>query len=233
MPFKKRSFESPIYSPQALEEKRIILIACEGKNTEFQYFNGIKDTLPLKNLVNMEVIEREGNQANSSAPTKVVETLQNLDENRLKEIKEKNSFEDSYDVFWIVVDREKQASKLKNLTKAIEICDKENFNVGLVNPAFEFWLLLHVTDISKYDRKLLFENRKNRSKTRKRYLELELSRILGGYDKAKLNSTHFVSIEKIQLAVSQEKLFQNDRERILYELGSNLSKLLNEIIDIT
>ena len=91
---------------------------------------------------------------------------------------------------------------------------------------------MHVTDISSYDRKLLFENKKNRSKSKKRYLEIELGRLLNGYDKGKLKLSHFVSIEKIKFAISQEKLFQNNREKILHELGSNLSELLIEILDM-
>ena len=51
---------------------------------------------------------------NSSAPTKVVKTITNVieDKEKLIKIKSKHSlFDDSYDIFWIVIDREKQESK--------------------------------------------------------------------------------------------------------------------------
>ena len=73
-------------------------------------------------------------------------------------IKSKHSlFDDSYDIFWIVIDREKQESKKVNLLKAIEICKENNIKISLVNPSFEFWLLLHF-DISGYSKDDLFEN---------------------------------------------------------------------------
>ena len=127
MAFKDRSFEESAYGEKSKEENKFIIIACEGANTEHQYFNFIKDNLNLKITTKIETIPRDEENKNSSAPTKVVETLQNLTREKLQKIKEENDVEEGFDIFWIVVDREPQESKKVNLQKAIEICKKENY----------------------------------------------------------------------------------------------------------
>jgi tRNA 2-selenouridine synthase SelU len=48
--FKERGFETTTYIEESIEEKKLVLIACEGAVTEYQYFNVIKDKLTLKQL---------------------------------------------------------------------------------------------------------------------------------------------------------------------------------------
>jgi len=38
MAFKDRGFHKPIYIEEELELKRVIIISCEGRNTEPEYF---------------------------------------------------------------------------------------------------------------------------------------------------------------------------------------------------
>jgi len=53
MPFEEESFTSPDYEEQRLAPKKIVIISCEGCNTEPEYFKCIKSKLPenIKNLV--------------------------------------------------------------------------------------------------------------------------------------------------------------------------------------
>lgn len=227
MGFQDRGFDTTIYKEESKEENKFVIIACEGAETEYQYFHLIKSKLELKATVKMEIIKRSEDEKNSSAPTKVVETLQNISKEKLQDIKIKNLSEDSFDIYWIVVDREKQESKKINLEKAIATCKEESYNIALSNPSFEFWLLLHVVDINTYDREQLFENKKE---SKKRYLEKELSKVLKGYNKVKIKEVDFISNEKIKKALNQEKVFENDLEKIIDNLGSNVGSLINEIL---
>lgn len=232
---KNSSFDKPIHPPRSVEEKKLIIIACEGAKTEHRYFSYLKKhpEINLKSLVQIELLERDEDNKNSSSPTKVVETITNVIENeeKLKEIKSKyDEFDDSYDIFWIVIDREKQESKKINLLKAIEICKENNIEISLINPAFEFWLLLHF-DISEYDNNDLFENKKTKPKSKKRFLEKEVGKKIGSYDKSDFE-TSFITSESVTLAVKQEEKFENELEKIIDNLGSNVGNLIKEILDI-
>lgn len=232
---KNSSFNEPIFQASSVEVKKLIIIAFEGAETEHKYFSYLKThpEINLKSLVQIELLERDEKNKNSSAPTKVVETVTNVieSEEKLKEIKSKHDeFDDSYDVFWIVIDREKQESKKINLLKAIEICKENNIKISLINPAFEFWLLLHF-DISEYDNNDLFENKKTKPKSKKRFLEKEVGKKIGSYDKSDFE-TSFITSESVTLAVKQEEKFENELEKIIDNLGSNVGNLIKEILDI-
>lgn len=232
---KNSSFDKPIFETNSLEVKKLIIIAFEGAKTEHRYFSYLKKhpEINLKSLVQIELLERDEENKNASAPTKVVETITNVieSEEKLKEIKSKHyEFDDSYDIFWIVIDREKQESKKINLLRAIEICKKNNIEISLINPAFEFWLLLHF-DISEYDKNDLFENKKTKPKSKKRFLEKEVGKKIGSYDKSDFE-TSFITSDSITLAVKQEEKFENELEKIIDNLGSNVGNLIKEILDI-
>lgn len=229
---KNNSFDKPIFQANSVEVKKLIIIAFEGAKTEHRYFSYLKTSteINLKSLVQIELLERDENNKNSSAPTKVVETITNVIENdeKLKGIKSKyDDFDDSFDIFWIVIDREKQKSKKVNLLKAIDICEKNNIRISLVNPAFEFWLLLHF-DINEYNKDDLFENKKSGAK---RFLEKEVGKKIGSYNKSNFE-INFITYESITLAVKQEKQFENELENIIDNLGSNVGNLIKEILDI-
>lgn len=232
---KNSTFDKPIFETNSVEVKKLIIIAFEGAKTEHRYFSYLKKhpEINLKSLVQIELLERDEINKNSSAPTKVVETITNVIENeeKLKEIKSKHDeFDDSYDIFWIVIDREKQENKRVNLLKAIKICEENNIKISLINPAFEFWLLLHF-DISEYNENDLFENKKIITKNKKRFLEKEVGKKIGSYDKSNFE-TSFITHESITLAVKQEEKFENKLEKIIDNLGSNVGNLIKEILDI-
>lgn len=230
---KNSSFDKPIFQANSVEVKKLIIIAFEGAKTEYRYFFHLKTHLKinLKSFVKIELLERDEDNKNSSAPTKVVKTITNVieDKEKLIKIKSKHSiFDDSYDIFWIVIDREKQESKKVNLLKAIEICKENNIKISLVNPSFEFWLLLHF-DISGYSKDDLFENKKNGNK---RFLEKAVGEKIGSYSKSNFR-TDFITSESITLAIKQEEQFENELEKIIDNLGSNVGSLIKEVSDIT
>lgn len=237
MGYERKIFDAPTDKShetyREIENKKLVLIAFEGEKTEYQYFSYIRNSneFSLKNRVEIELIKRTKENKSASSPTNVVESILTVkeDDKRLKEIKSQyKGFDDSYDVFWIVVDREKQSSKEKNLQKAIKICKDYNIEISLTNPTFEFWLLLHF-DISKYNREELYNNKKP-SKRAKRYLETKLTEEIGSYNKSNIDTT-FITLKRIIKALEQEKLFENDLEKIIENLGSNVGNLIEEILD--
>jgi len=85
-----------------------------------------------------------------------------------KEAKDEFNFK-SPDELWMIIDRDEWT----NIDEISTLCKNEgNFYLALSNPCFEFWVLLHVKDISEYDEealKAIFENKKIPN-SRKTYL---------------------------------------------------------------
>lgn len=87
---------------------------------------------------------------------------------------------------------------------------------------------MHLTSIELYDKVLLLSNPKATVKSKKRYLEIELSKLLGGYNKNKL---HFEKFEQgIKDAVIRAKELSFDNMVIIDELGTSVCFLVEKVI---
>lgn len=109
-----------------LSEKPIILIYCEGVNTEPSYFNKFK-------LSSMDV-KSFGEGRNTLS---LVE--------RAKKISDK----DHYDQIWCVFDADPKPDspkQLENFNKAIVQAKNYEFGSAYSHQAFEYWLILHFED---------------------------------------------------------------------------------------
>jgi hypothetical protein len=224
MGFKQRSFGQPTYQQQEEEPTRVIIISCEGTNTEPEYFETIREKLKdnISSLVKIELVPK---LSNASEPKHVLDNLQAF--------VDKYDFSKGHDSLWLVCDREKVIDRKtgkKGLLEVIPLCKEKGYSIALSNPLFEFWLLLHVVDITTYNNDTLFDNEKLSKKTR--YIDNELSTILdGGYYKKKGQfNRDIVSLENVKKAIKQEQLFENDLTKIMDTLGGNVSSLINEIV---
>lgn len=109
-------------------------------------------------------------------------------------------------------------------------CKEKNYNIALSNPLFEFWLLMHLVDITIYSKEDLFANKQISQK--RKYIDKELSNSLdNGFNKKKGKfNKDIITIENVKRAISQEKLFENDVNKIIDNLGSNIGSLVTQII---
>lgn len=197
----------------------VISIAGEGK-TEEQYFDGIYD-LNNSELIRIERLEKADETDTKSHPNHVVALL-----DERKKYWEAHGVEPNE--LWMVVDRDKQNVLKDQLIAIIEHCKKEGYNLALSNPTFEFWLLLHLTSIDLYDKELLLANPKATAKNTKRYLEKELSKLLGGYNKNKLIFDKFEP--GIKNAIKRAKELSTDNSTLIDELGSSVCILVEKLI---
>lgn len=229
------SFDEPIFKPSSVEVKKLVIIAVEGAKTEHRYFSHIKNNFNdlKKSIIEFEVIKRDKDSENNSEPDQVVESITELIENPelLKDLKSnyRNFSADYEDLFWIVIDREKVESRKQKIIDTLKVCDEYNIKMSLINPTFEFWLLLHF-DISSYSKKDLFKNEKT-SKNGKPFLARKLVEHLGSYKKSRYG-TSFITKESTNLAMLQEKTFENEVEKIIDNLGSNVGELISEILEL-
>jgi hypothetical protein len=121
------------------EENPNILISCEGKNTEKDYFQKFK--IPSLKL---EVIGVGDNTLSL-----VKKTL------KLKKLKPKNYYKE----VWCVFDADPKPDnpkQLQNFNDAIFLANRNDIKVAYSHQAFEYWLLLHFNDYQgePMDRKL-------------------------------------------------------------------------------
>lgn len=103
------------------DEIPIILIICEGENTEVSYFNHFRvksaKVLPIgEGLNTLSLVQRA------------------VDIAQKKE----------YDQLWVVFDKDDFPDD--NFNKAIDLAKSNSFGLAYSNQSFEYWLLLHFED---------------------------------------------------------------------------------------
>lgn len=214
--FGERRVKSESISTKSLY---VISIAGEGK-TEEQYFDGISD-LRNSELIRIERLEKHDETDTKSHPNYVIELLDERKEQWAIHGIEPNEL-------WMVVDRDKQNVSEDQLLAIIKKCKTEGYNLALSNPTFEFWLFLHITSIDAYDKSVLLENSKPTTKSKKRFIDKELSNLLGGYNK---NNIRFERFEPgIKDAIQRAKEFPIENELLIDALGTSVCRLVEKLI---
>ena len=111
------------------------LIICEGKQTEPNYFNGLKQEINRKYGKKVEVlipnIDIKGTGRNTTDLVKYTQ-------------KYVNNSNKVYGQVWVVFDKDEYSDEQFN--QAIKNCD---YNVAWSNPNFELWLLSHLNRVSR------------------------------------------------------------------------------------
>lgn len=229
------------------EDPRIrFYLITEGPSEE-SYFQGIKNNktgLGIHNDIHIEVIPKAEGEESFSHPQQLVtaalECMGRIDAqgNELPEEEWRKhckwDYDAGHDKVCVVFDRDYKhlEEKLDGIYKQ---CRNHNIFIGISNPNFELWLLMHFPQINQYDRDMLFRNPKNLhyelfadASKDKKYLEILVARQSGGYTKgSKLKFERFIS--GVPLAIEQEKQFEENDELLKNSLGSNLGVLLEEM----
>ena len=123
-----------------LKSKRLApanyLIVCEGKQTEPNYFNGLKKKINEKygNKVDVLIpsIEVKGTGKNTTDLVNYTDKFVNYSNKR-------------YGQVWVVFDKDDYNDE--QFDSAIKNCD---YNVAWSNPNFELWLLAHFKKVNRY-----------------------------------------------------------------------------------
>jgi len=198
-------------------KEKIIVLAFEGNNTEAIYFEKLKESIRFNDdLIHLLPLRRIPTDTNS-APIHVFRKLKN-------EIKDIYNF-GSNDELWMVIDRD----KWPNIPEIHALCQEQNFNLALSNPCFEFWILLHIKDLSEFtteEQKHIYDNYKVTSK--KTYLKKLLGQLLNGYDESDPKPERFM--EYIDLAINRAKALDYPPETYPTELGSHIFKLAEKLL---
>jgi hypothetical protein len=201
----------------SLEKEKIIVLAFEGNDTEEIYFEEFKSSEIFDDaLIFLHLLKRPKSNTNS-APNHVFKKLK-------KEAKDEYNFKDN-DELWMIIDTD----RWKNIPNIILECKKQNnMFVAVSNPCFEFWLLLHIKDISEYSQEeltLILENRRVTKK--KNYVDSKITEILGSYNKS--NPKPELFIPTVDTAIKQAKELDLGREDYPTSLGSHVYKIVEKL----
>jgi hypothetical protein len=115
-------------SDRALEKRLTrerILIVCEGKETEPNYFKKFKEKI---DTIDIDIIGKGGD------PVNLVKNA----------IKKKEKYEEKgkpYNQVWCVFDKDEFTDS--DFDKAIQYADKNGINTAYSNQSFELWFILH------------------------------------------------------------------------------------------
>ena len=242
-----RTPKSFAYNWSETENPRIRFFLVTEGPTEESYFDGIKNNkreLGIKNDIHIEIIPKEEGDENMSHPCQLVtaalECMGRIDENGNEYPPDKWQEHCKWDLDFendrvcVIFDRDYRHLETK-LDWIYEKCEKHNIFIGISNPNFELWLLMHFPDIDRYAPELLLGNPKNLrhkwfedASEKKKYLEILVAKTSGGYTKgSKLRFERFIS--GIPLAIEQEKHFEEDVVLLREKLGSNVGVLIEKM----
>ena len=142
-------------------------------------------------------------------------------------LKERLEYDDQIDEVCVIIDRDKGSFKKFQYDEVVKICKKNNYNLGISNPCFEFWLLLHLSDCKEYNIEDIRINRKV-SKT-KRFLEKQLAEKLNGsYNKSNIKFDQFK--DNINTAIENQKLYESDIEKLENNVGTRVGFIIENMM---
>lgn len=130
------------------------------------------------------------------------------------------------DKICLVVDRDHGSFSKEQYNNVHNFCKNNNIGYYVSNPCFEFWLFLHFREIEKEKYDELLKNKFITSD--KRYIESRLHNLCG-YTKTKFNFSRFEPY--INDAIMREKNYEENIIGLENKLGSNVGKLVNEMIN--
>lgn len=92
---------------------------------------------------------------------------------QFKVLNEMASYEKDFDRICLILDRDYRSFKEFQYDEVLNICEDYNFLLGITNPNFEFYLLLHLDDSLEYEKSEILENR--RITSQKKFVEHTLN----------------------------------------------------------
>jgi hypothetical protein len=113
-----------------------VLIVCEGKETEPNYFRALREEEAVRRRFSVVVQKGKGGSCLTVVQQAVAEQQKAA------------ARQEDYDEVWCVFDVER-AGQREQVTKARTLADRHGIRLALSNPSFEVWLLAHFVRTKK------------------------------------------------------------------------------------
>lgn len=136
-----------------------------------------------------------------------------------------DKYHNDLDEFGILIDRDMQTHSEVNMIECIDYCKKKGYHCYIANPCFEFWLLLHLSDVKKEYNDRLLEIKENKKVSDKHtFVSKEVSE-KAHHGKCGINFRKNY-MPYIDIAISRAKEFASDEDELLNNIGCNVWKLV-------
>lgn len=213
-----------------IEPYRRYYFICEGRNTERWYFEkliDIRKTLSIHSNIELAYLEKTGEDKNISNPKSLI---------KFADAQKKNgniSFDAKHDKMIVVFDADIFESQQNNYEEILEL-GREHNTLGVTNPSFELFLLLHYTNsvdeiIIPDSENIVKNDWVGKNKNKRRYIEDLFRR--KAHMHPKTNSAIGELAYDILVAINQEAKINNDIDNCRGVVTSNIGGIIQSIID--
>jgi hypothetical protein len=125
---------------------KLYIIAAEGYRTEYNYFMALQTKYEQEfhiSNVHFEFIDRC--RSGNSDPSIVLETINSFTE----KLEQQYKLRENYDELWLIVDTDEYENRKVAIDEINKKClESSLYKLGLSNPCFEIWLILHFVDLN-------------------------------------------------------------------------------------
>lgn len=220
----------PDEDKEQIEPYRHYYFICEGANTEKWYFEkliDIRKDLSIRSQIDIVYLEKTEEHEHLSDPEKLIEFADS------KKDSGEIVFDKEFDKMIVVFDADVFESEKPDYDRIVEKGLQRNL-LGITNPSFELFLLLHYENAVD---EIILPNAEDIIKNewvgpelhRRRYVE-DLLRKRSGM-RPKSNSRIGELAHSVLIAVEQEKRLNNDIQSAQGTLTSNIGAIISTIIE--
>lgn len=211
---------------EKIDPYRRYYFICEGRNTERWYFKKLIDVrkeLQIDSNIDVIFLEKTGEHENLSNPKSLIKFA----DSQKKEI----PFDSKYDRMVVVFDADIFEKQQSNYDEILKMGNKKNI-LGVTNPSFELFLLLHyknsVEEIINPNKDNIIKNDWIGSKDKVRYIE-DLFRKKSGLRPKKDEDIGKLALD-VRIAIEEEKKINTDITNCKGRVTSNIGSILQSMI---
>lgn len=139
-----------------------------------------------------------------------------------------SKYNSKLDEFGILIDRDMQTHSEANMRECIRYCVEKGYQCYVANPCFEFWLLLHLSDVKEEYGESMEKIKENPKVSDKHtFVSREVS-VKARHGKCGI---HFAKnyLPGVDAAIQRAKGFPGDAEDLIASVGCNLWALLESM----
>lgn len=136
-----------------------------------------------------------------------------------------DKYHSDLDEFGILIDRDMDTHSEENMRECIKYCRNKGYACYIANPCFEFWLLLHLSDVkSEYSNRMLEIKENKKISDKHTFVSKEVSD-KAHHGKSGINFKRNY-MPYIDIAISRAKEFASGEDELVDNIGCNVWKLI-------
>lgn len=139
-----------------------------------------------------------------------------------------NNFDNDLDEFCILIDRDSKNHSETNMRDCISYCKDKGYNCYVTNPCFEFWLLLHFSNVyEEYSDKLEYIKQNPKISAAHTFVSNEVS--IRAHHGKKCIGFETKYLPKTDKAIVHAKQFPSEVDDLVENIGCNIWRLIEKM----